>query len=139
MRIFAQAAAAALLATSLAGVSQAQLFECRGPQKPQQVAQMIFGRSIAGRITISEAQWTLFVDQEITPRFPDGLTVTDAVGQWRDPDSGRIVREPSKRVEIVLPGNADDAARLDAIVSAYKRQFHQRSVGLIVQSACVAF
>ncbi len=77
--------------------------------------------------------------REITPRFPDGLTVTDALGQWRDPDSGRIVREPSKRVEIVLPGKADDRTRLDAIMSAYKRQFRQRSVGLIVQPACVSF
>ncbi len=25
-----------------------------------------------------------FVDREITPRFPDGLTVLQPVGQWRD-------------------------------------------------------
>ena len=75
----------------------------------------------------------------MTPRFPDGLTITDAVGQWRDRDNGSIVREPSKHVEIVLPGNADDEARLDAVVAAYKRAFHQQSVGVIVRSACVSF
>ena len=57
----------------------------------------------------------------------------------RSGDSGRIVPEPSKRVEIVLPGNADDDVRLDAIVQAYKRQFHQHAVGVIVRSACVSF
>ena len=67
------------------------------------------------------------------------MTIIDAVGQWRDRDSGRIVREPSKHVEIVLPGNKDDNARLDAVVAAYKRAFHQHSVGVIVQSACVSF
>jgi hypothetical protein len=103
------------------------------------VAELLFGRDIGERLGVSETAWRRFVAREITPRFPDGLTVTEAIGQWRAPDSDRLVREPSKRVEIVLPGNADDAARLDAIVSAYKRQFHQHSVGLILQSACVSF
>jgi uncharacterized protein DUF3574 len=138
MRIFAHAAATALLAASLSGVVHAQSFECRGPQKPQQVAQMIFGRSIAGRITISEAQWTLFVDEEITPRFPDGLTVLDATGQWRN-KSNQITREPSKIVLIVLPGQADDNIRLNEIATAYKRNFGQQSVGIIVRTACVSF
>ena len=40
---------------------------------------------------------------------------------------------------IVLPGNDDDQARLDAVVTAYKREFRQQSVGVVVQSACVSF
>lgn len=99
----------------------------------------MFGRDIGHRIGVSEKAWEHFVAREITPRFPDGLTVTDASGQWRDSVSGRIVREPSKLVTIVLPGSADDEARLDAVVSAYKRQFHQQSVGVVVQSACASF
>ena len=131
--------AAALCTVAAGAAAQGPTPSCQGTQQRRGVAELLFGRDIGDRIGVSEPAWRRFVAREITPRFPDGLTVTDAVGQWRDPDSGRIVREPSKRVEIVLPGNADDAARLDAIVSAYKRQFHQRSVGLIVQSACVAF
>ena len=77
---------------------------------------------------------TRFVARELTPRFPDGLTIIDAIGQWRDRDNGRIVREPSKHVEIVLPGNDDDEARLDAVVAAYKHAFHQQSVGVIVRT-----
>ena len=88
---------------------------------------------------MSEAAWTRFVTRALTPRFPDGLTISDASGQWRDPGSGTIMREPVKRVEIVLPGNADDQARLDAVVSAYKQEFHQRSVVVIVQEACGSF
>jgi hypothetical protein len=75
----------------------------------------------------------------LTPRFPNGLTITDASGQWRDRGGGMGVREPVKRVEIVLPGNDDDQARLDAVVTAYKRAFLQRSVVVIVQAACVSF
>ena len=51
---------------------------------------------------MSETAWARFVDREITPRFPDGFSVIDARGQWRDPDRNRIMREPSKLVQIVL-------------------------------------
>jgi hypothetical protein len=112
---------------------------CYGTQQPKQVAELLFGRDIGGRLGVSESAWARFVAREMTPRFPDGLTVTDAAGQWRDPATGAVVREPSKQVEIVLPGNAGDEAGLEAIVNAYKRQFRQHSVGVIVRSACVAF
>jgi len=41
--------------------------------------------------------------------------VFDAAGQWRDPASKKTVRESSKIVLIVLPGNADDIPRLNEI------------------------
>lgn len=119
--------------------AQTAVLSCSGAQHPRQVAELLFGRDIGRRIGVSETAWSHFVAQELTPRFPDGLTITDATGQWRDAASGGIVREPTKKVEIVLPGRGDDQARLDAVVKAYKRQFHQHSVGIIVRPACVAF
>lgn len=119
--------------------AQSLTLTCHGAQHPGEVAELMFGRDIGDHVGVSEDAWARFVAEEMTPRFPDGLTITDATGQWRDRANGRIVREPSKRVEIVLPGNADDEERLHAIVAAYKRQFRQQSVGVIVQSACVAF
>ena len=62
---------------------------------------------------MSESEWVRFVDREITPRFPDGLTVVDAAGQWRDRASNKILREPSKVVMIVLPGMTTTIARLE--------------------------
>jgi len=112
---------------------------CHGTQQFRMVAELLFGRDIGRRVGVSEAAWASFVAHELTPRFPDGLTITDAIGQRRDRDTGRTVQEPSKHVEIVLPGNRDDEARLDAVASAYKRRFHQQSVGVIVRPACVSF
>ena len=112
---------------------------CHAGQQLKRVAELTFGRDIGRHIGVSEAAWRRFLAREVTPRFPDGLTVMSALGQWRDRSTGRIVREPSKVVMIVLPGNAEDQARLDAIVAAYKRQFQQQSVGVIVQPACLAF
>jgi hypothetical protein len=128
-----------LIAAASNATPQALAIVCHGAQRPGQIAELLFGRDIGTHVGVSEAAWMRFVAREITPRFPDGLTITNAIGQWREPASDRIMREPSKRVEIVLPGHADDEARLDAIAAAYKRRFHQHSVGVIVQSACVSF
>jgi hypothetical protein len=119
--------------------AEPQAMSCHGTQKVRQVAELLFGRNARRRLAVSASAWTRFVAREITPRFPDGLTISDAYGQWRDPASGAITQEPSKRVEIVLPGAADDEARLDALVAAYKRAFHQHSVAVIVRPACVSF
>lgn len=128
-----------LLVLTLATSAHAQTVDCRAGQKPQQVAELLFGRNIGGRVGVSQAQWARFLDREITPRFPEGLTVIEARGQWRDPARGTIVHEPSKRVEIVLPGRADDQDRLAAIAQAYKSRFHQQSVAIVIRSACVSF
>jgi hypothetical protein len=128
-----------LTAAASSATAQSLAIVCHGAQHSGRIAELLFGRDIGNRLGVSEAAWRRFVAREITPRFPDGLTVSDATGQWRDPATGKMVREPSKRIEIVLPGHADDETLLDAIAGAYKRRFHQHSVGVIVQSACVSF
>jgi len=128
-----------LAATTSHGSAQTAELSCHSGQQPRLIAELLFGRDIGRHVGVSEAAWARFVARELTPRFPDGLTVTDTVGQWRDRDNGGVVHEPGKHVEIALPGNADDDASLEAVVSAYKRAFHQQSVGVIVQTACVSF
>jgi Protein of unknown function (DUF3574) len=138
---FVMVAAFSLLTLVAATDSNAQIGQpsCHGSQQPRKVAELLFGRDIGHRVGVDETDWARFVEHEVIPRFPDGLTISDTIGQWRSRSSGVIVREPGKRVEIVLPGNADDQTRLDAVVIAYKRAFQQRSVMIIEHSACVAF
>lgn len=141
MRVVCICLFGAMLSATVAGQATAQsaVPVCHGAQRPREIAQLMFGRDIGRRVGVSEAAWSRFVAREIAPRFPDGLTVISATGQWRDRSTGAIVQEPSKLVLIVLSGNADDQARLDAIVAAYERQFHQQSVAVVEQSACVSF
>jgi hypothetical protein len=132
--------AALVLLAAGAGPAPAQTaVSCQSSHKPAAVAELMFGRKIGGRIAVSEARWMRFVDTEITPRFPAGLSILDVRGQWRDPKTGAIVREPSKIVMIVLPGEDADHQRLDAIIEAYKTRFRQQSVGLMIRPACVLF
>jgi len=100
-------------------------------------AELFFGRDIAGGGVVSDADWQCFLDQEVTPRFPDGLTVEEASGQWKGADG--IVREKSKRLTIVLVGAAGEEAKLSAVRDAYKRRFQQDAVLLVERQACAAF
>jgi Protein of unknown function (DUF3574) len=131
-----------VVACSLAAISvlaSTQAVACDAPQRPMQQIELMFGRNVAGRLRVGEAAWSRFLAREITPRFPDGLTVLDAAGQWRDPVGGRLVREPSKMVIIVTADEAPARERIAAIVAAYKQRFRQRSVGVVSRSACAAF
>jgi len=101
-------------------------------------AELYFGRSIEQDGEVSDADWREFVDTQVTPRFPDGLSVNDVYGQWRTP-KGQFVREDSKALFLVLSGKPDEAARLELVRGAYKVRFHQQSVMLVEQPACVAF
>jgi hypothetical protein len=129
--------AAIVLLAMIAGIATADAqpaLQCRGAQKPWVVADLLFGRT-----HVSEASWARFLASEVTPRFPDGFTVIDAKGQWREPGAQKISRERSKVLTIALPPSADNDERLQQIIKAYKLRFDQRSVGLIVRPACVSF
>ena len=111
---------------------------CPAGHELLRTARLVFGRNVAGGPPVSEAAFGRFVDEELTPRFPDGLTIIDGGGQWRDP-SDVLVREASKVVFLVLPRKPDVLERLDAARAAYKVRFRQDSVLLVTQPACVSF
>jgi hypothetical protein len=131
------AALAGLLALSACATANGGAV-CGPGSEARGTAELYFGRNIGDAPGVSEADWSAFVDEEVTPRFPNGLTVVDAMGQWRG-QSGAIGREASKVLVVVLPGQPDDRARLDAVREAYKRRFRQEAVMLVERPACVAF
>jgi hypothetical protein len=131
--------ACALFAASLNGIgpANAQDAACPAAQQSMQQIELMFGRNIAGRLGVSEAAWARFLAREVTPRFPEGLSVLNAAGQWQDKDRGRVVHEPSKLVIIVTADDPRD--KIAAIIAAYKQKFHQQSVGVISRPVCAAF
>lgn len=112
---------------------------CAPPSQAKVSAELMFGRKIGDRIGVSEAAFAAFVAREISPRFPDGLTVIDAKGQWRDNERGTIVREPSKVVLLTFDDDPARRADIAAIAEAYKRQFRQQSVLTSLRASCVTF
>lgn len=126
------------LAGLLAGCATLPPLACGPGQEAMLTAELLFGRKIGERLGVSEAAFRHFIGEEVTRRFPDGLTVLDASGQYRD-SSGRLIREPSKLLLIVLKDEPEGRARLAAIAKAYKSRFQQQSVGTILRPACVSF
>lgn len=88
---------------------------------------------------ISQAQWRAFLDKEVTPRFPDGLTVFDAYGQWLF----RGAKEPNRlntRVLVILHEDTPQrTADIEAIRVAWKRVTKHQSVLWSKQAAEVSF
>jgi hypothetical protein len=132
------ATAALVGLTGCATRSPERLPTCPAGQEAHRTAQLFFGRNIGDKPGVSEADFRKFMDEDVTPKFPDGLTVMDGGGQWRG-EENKLIREASKVVMIVLPKGRDVSGRIDAVRSAYKSRFHQESVLLITQAACVSF
>jgi hypothetical protein len=102
-------------------------------------ANLFFGRNIAGGGQVSEAQFQDFVDRIITPRFPDGLTVFDAKGQFLD-STNTIIEEPAKEVLLIIDDTVKNERSLDEIITAYLQEFQQESVLISVnEEIAVAF
>lgn len=87
---------------------------------------------------ITGAQWKDFLRGEVTPRFPQGLTVWEAGGQWRRAD-GTIVRERSKVLLLVHDDSAPVREAVISIIEAYKQRFEQESVLWETARVCAAF
>ena len=91
--------------------------------------ELYFGRNISDGSMVSDEQWGIFLSDVVTPRFPDGFTVVDGLGQFKSKD-GSIVREPSKIIILLYPRSDKRSAgvRIDDIRAEYKKRFNQESV-----------
>ncbi len=103
------------------------------------LAQLFFGRDIPGRAPLTDMEWSDFTARVIATEFPDGFTVIDGDGQWRDPGSNAIVREATKILLVAAPPSDALGGRLAAIIDAYRRRFDQQSVGLVTSNICAVF
>jgi hypothetical protein len=124
---------------ALSGCAAMGTPSCSPGGQPEVVAELVFGRNIGNSLGVSEADWNRFLDEEVTPRFPDGLTVMSASGQWRDTERGNVVQEPSKVLVVVLGDEARDKPRIAEIATAYKQRFKQQGVLTMLRPACVSF
>ena len=100
--------------------------------------QLFMGRSDSSGEVVDDAAWDAFLRDTVTPRFPDGLSVLDAQGQWRDSD-GLVRKELSKVLVILVPPDRDSSGLIGEISEEYKRRFGQESVLQVVSNTCVSF
>lgn len=88
---------------------------------------------------ISEEQWRAFLDKEVTPRFPSGLSVVDVYGQWLGKNQSVPERLRSKMLIIYYEDNVENRVKIDAIRSAWKQKTGDQSVLRVTGPVDVSF
>lgn len=91
-----------------------------------------------GRPDITEDEFQEFLDTEVTPRFPDGLTLLTGNGQFRG-SSGVIIQERSKLLILFYPWSNARNVAVERIRTLYKRDFLQEAVLRVDDTSCVSF
>jgi len=78
---------------------------------------------------VTEEEFRNFVDQQVTPRFPDGLTVLKGDGQFRGEDDITI-KEQSFVLILLYPQDtfSKSSRKIERIRDLYKEAFDQESV-----------
>jgi hypothetical protein len=88
---------------------------------------------------VPESAWRDFLDKEVTPRFPSGLSVIDVYGQWQGKQETKPERIRSKVLIIDYPATPENSAKIEAIRVAWKKLTGDQSVMRVTQPADVSF
>jgi hypothetical protein len=88
---------------------------------------------------VSESQWRAFLDKEVTPRFPDGLSVVDVYGQWQGKNQRAPERLRSKMLIIDYPDTEENRVKIEAIRTAWKQLSGDQSVLRVTEQVDVSF
>lgn len=88
---------------------------------------------------ISESEWRAFLDKEVTPRFPSGLSVVDVYGQWQGKDEIAPERLRSKMLIIDYANTLENQQKIEAIRAAWKQKTGDQSVLQVTEPADVSF
>lgn len=91
--------------------------------------ELYFGTDKPGGGKVTLEDWDKFLETEVTPRFPDGFTVLEGYGQYKD-SGGKIVREASFILVIYYPKKQREAvsSKIEELREKYKQLFKQESV-----------
>lgn len=130
------AAPATLLAVLWTG-SMAAAADCAGEAWVESTLYM--GRGLADGRMAADADVQAFVAETIVPAFPDGFTIVDARGHWRDSRTGRAAGETTVVFVVAHPPGPDADAALHRIADAYIERFGQSAVLRSDHPVCVTF
>ena len=115
----------------------ALLAGCAAPRPAWMQTDLYFGLTRGDGGEVQPAEFQAFLNEVVTPRFPDGLTVLEARGQWRA--HGQVLREPARMLVVVHPPGPEADAALEAIRADYRRRFAQESVLRVDRPVQVSF
>ena len=129
---------AASIAFALAGCAGTQPLACAAGTSPMTKYELFLGENIGTMGRVSDEDWRQFLTEEVTPRYPDGFTVLEGMGQWRDP-MGRIISEESRNLIVIARDPVAELPKITAIRDTYKMRFRQDAVLFVQSQICASF
>lgn len=126
---------AAILVGSLACSTAAPTL-CR-PGEQEAVSESLYFGSVRPGGVVTPEEWQAFVAEEVTPRFPQGLTSWQASGQWLSA-AGVLQREQSYVLYLVHPDSARDEQAVHQIIERYRKTFQQEAVLRVRSRVCMS-
>lgn len=91
------------------------------------------GRSIPDGGEVSDADVAAFLDEVVTPRFPEGFTSWTAVGNWRGEEEKTLV------LELLHPYGRGFDEKVREIAAEYRKRFRQQAVMRVSEPAFMEF
>ncbi|HUR82404.1 MAG TPA: DUF3574 domain-containing protein [Thermoanaerobaculia bacterium] len=91
------------------------------------------GRSIPGGGEVTDADVDKFVDEVVTPRFPEGFTMWTATGSWKGSEETTLV------LEFLHPYGRRFDDHVREIAEEYRRRFRQEAVMRVTLPAMMEF
>ena len=104
-----------------------------------QETRLYLGQSIPDGREVEPGQWRAFLDAVVVPRFPDGFTVLDGAGFWRDRETTETGSERSKVLVVLHDDGAASRRALEEIAADYIARFDQQAVLRSDRAVCVNF
>ncbi len=99
--------------------------------------ELYFGLSKPNGV-VTEEEFQNFINTEVTPRFPNGLTLLSGKGQFWD-STGTLIKEGTKILILLYTFNNENSIAVEKIREAYKKTFQQESVLRVDEQSCVSF
>ena len=125
------------ISIALAGCASLSHGTCHTHEQAAVSELLYFGTGIPSGGTVSQSDWASFLGSSVTPRFPEGLTVWSASGQWQSVN-GSITSEGSYVISLLHPPTREADGKVQAVVSEYKSRFQQEAVLRVRSHACLS-
>ncbi len=126
----------ALLLVSLMGCGTTTGVPC-GDGAQRAVQELLYFGTEMPSGHVGPQDWAQFLDEIVTPRFPNGFSTWHASGQWRSA-SGDVIREPSYVLSLLHSEDDDQEQAIRELITSYKTRFHQEAVLRVKSSACTS-
>ena len=89
---------------------------------------LYFGQSRPSGGMVTPQEWEKFKEDYICKVFGEGSTIVSVTGNWYDPESRKLITEPTYQVIYFYKPNKSKSQQIDSLRIWYKQLFQQQSV-----------